>query len=113
SPSILNHLQLGFNRQRNPSLSQHLAENGAAALGLQGLSKTFNYPAVTFGDDYLVSYPDLGYQSNDFGAGQNSQVINTLSWIKRRHSMRMGVDFRRSYLRWRDDSGPAQINFGQ
>jgi len=39
SPSILNHLQLGFNRQRNPSLSAHLVEYGVAALGLQGLSK--------------------------------------------------------------------------
>ena len=39
SPPYLNHLQLGFNRQRNPSLSTHLDENGVAALGLTGPDK--------------------------------------------------------------------------
>jgi len=114
SPSILNHLQLGFNRQRNPSLSTHLDENGVAALGLQGLSKPYNFPEINFGsNNYLVNYPTLGYQANDFGAGQNYQVIDTVSWIKKGHSLRAGVDWRRSYLRWRTDNGPAQIDFSQ
>ena len=114
SSSILNHLQLGFNRQRNPSLSAHLNENGVAALGLQGLSKTYNYPEINFGNtNYLVNYPTLGYQTNDFGAGQSFQIIDTVTWIKNRHSIRAGVDWRRSYLRWRTDNGPAEINFNQ
>ena len=114
SPSLLNHLQLGFNRQRNPSQSTHLDENGVTALGLQGLSKQYNYPEINFGgSNYLVNYPTLGYQANDFGAGQNYQIIDTVSWIKKGHSMRMGVDWRRSYLRWRADNGPAQIDFSQ
>ena len=113
SSSLLSHLQLGFNRQRNPSLSTHLSENGAATLGLRGLTKSFNYPEITFGSNYLVNYPTLGYQTNDFGAGQNYQIIYTLSWIKNKHSIRMGADWRRSYLRWRTDNGPAQIDFNQ
>src|SRR5467141_1226430 len=113
SSSLLSHLQLGFNRQRNPSLSTHLSENGAATLGLRGLTKTFNYPEMTFGSNYLVNYPNLGYQTNDFGAGQNYQIIYTLSWIKNKHSIRMGADWRRSYLRWRTDNGPARIDFNQ
>jgi len=114
SPSILNHLQTGFNRQRNPSLSTHLGENGVAALGLQGLAKTYNYPEINFGgNNYLVNYPTLGYQSNDFGAGQNFQIIDTLTRIKNRHSIRAGVDGRRSYERWRTDNGPAEIDFSQ
>jgi hypothetical protein len=114
SPSILNHLQLGFNRQRNPSLSSHLGEDGVAALGLQGLSKNYNYPEINFGaNNYLVNYPQLGFQTNDFGAGQNFQIIDTVTWIKNRHSMRAGVDWRRSYLRWRTDNGPAEIDFSQ
>ncbi len=112
-PSLLNHLQLGFNRQRNPSLSAHLDENGVQALGLQGLTRTQNYPEIHFGGSYLVNYPTLGLQTNDFGAGQNYQIIDTVSWIRGRHSIRAGVDWRRSYLRWRTDNGPAQIDFSQ
>lgn len=114
SSSLLNHLQLGFNRQRNPSISAHLGENGVAALGLQGLSKDFNYPEINLGNNnFPVNFPVLGYQTNDFGAGQNYQVIETVSWLKNRHAIRMGADWRRSYLRWRTDNGPAQIEFGQ
>ncbi|HWR50911.1 MAG TPA: TonB-dependent receptor [Bryobacteraceae bacterium] len=112
SPTVLNHLQLGFNRQRNPSMSSHLGENGSAALGLQGFSRDYNYPEITGLSGNGINYPTLGYQANDFGAGQNFQIINTMSWFKGRHNLRMGVDWRRSYLRWRTDSGPAQINFG-
>lgn len=114
APSVLNHLQLAFNRQRNPSLSSHLGENGVAALGLQGFSKNFNYPEIGFGaGNYPVNYPRLGFQTNDFGAGQNFQIIDTVSWLKNRHSIRAGFDGRRSYLRWRSDNGPAQIDFSQ
>ena len=113
SPSLLNHLQLGFNRQRNPSLSTHLGEDGVAALGLQGLAKNYNYPEINFGANYLVNYPTLGFQTNDFGAGQNFQIVDTVTWIKNRHSIRAGVDWRRSYLRWRTNNGPAEIDFSQ
>lgn len=114
SAAVLNHLQLGFNRQRNPSLSSHLAENGVAALGLLGLSKTYNYPEINFGsNNYLVNYPTLGYQTNDFGAGQNFQIIDTVSLIRNRHSIRVGMDWRTSYLRWRSNNGPAEIGFSQ
>ncbi|WP_321475558.1 TonB-dependent receptor [uncultured Paludibaculum sp.] len=114
SPSVLNHLQLGFNRQRNPSLSTHLGENGVAALGLTGLSKDFNYPEIQFGsNNYPANYPTLGFQTNDFGAGQNFQVIDTVSWVRNRHTVRAGADWRRSYLRWRTDNGPAAISFSQ
>ena len=113
SPSLLNHLQLGFNRQRNPSLSSHLGEDGVAALGLQGLAKNYNYPEINFGTNYLVNYPTLGFQTNDFGAGQNFQIIDTMTWIKNRHSIRVGADWRRSYLRWRTNNGPAEIDFSQ
>jgi hypothetical protein len=113
SSNLFSHLQLGFNRQRNPSLSTHLDENGVEALGLTGLTKDYNYPEITFGTNFLVNYPTLGYQANDFGAGQNYQIIYDLSWVKGKHTLRMGTDWRRSYLRWRTDTGPAQIDFRQ
>jgi hypothetical protein len=65
----------GLTVSANPSLSSHLDENGVEALGLKGLTKNFNYPEITFGGSYLVNYPTLGFQDNDFGAGQNFQGI--------------------------------------
>jgi hypothetical protein len=113
TPTLLNHLQLGFNRQRNPSTSRHIGENGVAALGLQGYSGTYNWPEIIWDGNDRVNFPRIGYQANDFGAGQNFQGINTVSWIKDRHSMRIGVDFRRSYLRWRSNPGPGQLTFNR
>ena len=111
SPSLLNHFQLGFNRQRNPSTSVHTGENGVAALGLSGLTRDYNYPEIDFGTNDRVDLETLGYQSNDILAGQNWNFINTVSWIKGNHSIRMGVDWRLTDFRTRDAKGPAEINF--
>ncbi|MFN3325173.1 MAG: TonB-dependent receptor domain-containing protein [Bryobacteraceae bacterium] len=113
SPTIMNHMQLGFNRQRNPSTSVHTGINGVEALGLRGYDRTYNFPQISFGNNDRVNFPLLGYQANNLLAAQNFQFINTLSWIKNRHSMRMGIDWRRSYMRSRDNAGPGAINFSQ
>jgi hypothetical protein len=111
SPTLLNHLQLGFNRQRNPSTSTHVGENGAEILGIQGLSRDYNYPEITGLGGDRVNYPTLGYQTNDFLAAQNYQLINTTSVIKGRHSMRAGVDYKITYMRARNSAGPGQFTF--
>jgi hypothetical protein len=113
APTLLNHLQLGFNRQRNPSTSSHVGENGAAELGLKGYSIPYNYPQINWGGNDRVNFPTIGYQANDILAGQNYQAINTVSWMKGRHSLRMGVDWRRTYMRSRDVRGPGEINFSR
>jgi hypothetical protein len=111
-PTLLNHFNLAYNRQRNPSTSRHVSEAGGQILGIKGINQTSNYPeiAITGGD--RVNFPLLGYQANDFGAGQGYNLINTLSWVKARHSMRFGVDYRLNYLNWRNNAGPGRFNFG-
>lgn len=111
SPTLLNHLQAGFNRQRNPSTSAHMNENGAAALGIAGLTRDYNYPEINLGSNDRVNFPTLGYQSNDLLAGQNYMLIDNLSWIKGKHAIRMGVDFRRTYMRSWNNAGPGAFNF--
>lgn len=113
SPTLMNHLQLGFNRQRNPSVSRHTGENGAQALGIKGLSIPYNYPQINWGGNDRVNFPTIGYQANDLLAGQNYQAINTISILKGKHSMRVGVDWRRTYMRSRDVRGPAELNFSR
>ena len=111
SPSLLNHLQVGFNRQRNPSISNHIDENGAEALGIRGLAGSFNYPEIDFQSNDRTNFPLIGYQSNDLIAAQNWQFIDTLSWIKGRHSIRFGADYKISYIRARNNAGPGRFNF--
>ncbi|HYP07001.1 MAG TPA: TonB-dependent receptor [Bryobacteraceae bacterium] len=107
----LNHLQVGFNRQCNPSTSMHADENGVAALGLQGLAGTSNFPEIAMGGNDRMTFPTLGYVQNDLLAAQTWQVIDTVSWMKGRHSVRAGVDYKVNYIRGRNASGPAHFNF--
>jgi hypothetical protein len=111
SPTVLNHFQVGFNRQRNPSLSQHLDENGAAALGIKGLTRDYNYPEIDISGGDRIDMPVLGYVTNDFLAGQNWEFIDTVSWIRGKHSLRIGADYRFTWMRARDAAGPGQFEF--
>jgi hypothetical protein len=113
TPTVLNHFTAGYNRQRNPSQSKHLDEPGAQVLGIRGIDQAKNYPEINITGGDRVNFPMLGYQANDFGAGQTYEYIDTLSWMKGRHSLRFGVDYRKNYLSWRNNAGPGRFNFGQ
>src|SRR3954471_12980291 len=58
SPTVLNHALIGYGRQINPSTSKHVAENGAQALGINGIA-SFNYPEITGLGGDRVSLPTL------------------------------------------------------
>ncbi len=111
SPTLLNHLLLAWGRQLNPSTSKHLDEDGAAALGISGLAG-FNYPEITGLGGDRVSIPTLGYQANDVGAGTAYQLVDSLSWIRGKHSFKFGFDYRWNGLNWGTNSGPGHFTFG-
>lgn len=110
SPTLLNHFLAGWGRQINPSTSKHVGEDGAQALGLSGIAG-FNYPEISGLGGDRVDIPRLGYQANDMGAGTAYQVVDTLSWIRGKHSIKFGFDYRWNGLNWRDKSGPGQFTF--
>ncbi|MFN7997586.1 MAG: TonB-dependent receptor [Bryobacteraceae bacterium] len=110
SPTILNHVMLGYGRQTNPSTSKHLGENGASTLGINGLSG-FNYPEINGLGGDRVGIPTLGYQANDYGAGTGYQFLDTLSWMRGKHSLKFGFDQRWNGLNWRNNAGPGQFTF--
>lgn len=111
TPTMLNHVVAAMGRQINPSTSKHVAESGAAALGIKGIVQDMNYPEITGLTGDRVGFPTLGYQANDIGAGTAYQFIDTFSWMKGNHSLKFGFDFRWNGLNWRNNSGPGQFNF--
>ncbi len=95
SPSLLNHLAVGFNRvytsDKPPSLN---GSDWDQVLGIPGASGP-TFPQVAFnGGQYGIGYSSLS--NNNF----NKQVPNALvvadsvSWTKGRHSFRFGFDWR-------------------
>lgn len=111
SPTMLNHVVAAFGRQINPSTSKHVNEPGAQILGISGIVQDSNYPQISGLSGDRVSFPTLGYQANDVGAGTAYQLIDTFSWMRGSHSLKFGFDYRWNGLNWRNNSGPAQFNF--
>ena len=111
SPSMMNHVTAGYGRQINPSTSKHIGEDGAAALGISGIAK-FNYPEINGLSGDRVSFPTLGYQANDMGAGTAYQLVDTFTWVHGKHMLKFGFDYRWNGLNWRTNSGPGQFSFG-
>lgn len=112
SPTLLNHVTAGYGRQINPSTSKHVGENGASVLGISGFAG-FNYPEITGLSGDRVSFPTMGYQANDIGAGTAYQLVDTVSWIHGKHSFKFGFDYRWNGLNWRVGSGPGQMSFNR
>jgi hypothetical protein len=110
SPSMMNHVTVGYGRQINPSTSKHVGEDGAAALGLTGLAK-FNYPEIAGLSGDRISFPTLGYTANDLGAGTAYQLVDTFTWVRSKHMFKFGFDYRWNGLNWRANNGPGQFNF--
>ncbi len=112
-PTLLNHFFGAINRQANPSRSLHLGEKGGAQLGIQGIDQNGNFPEMNIGGGDRVSFPSpWGYQANDILGGLSWQFGDTISWIKGRHSLKFGVDYRANSLNSRNSAGPGSFQFG-
>jgi hypothetical protein len=111
--TMLNHVLVSFNRQINPSTSKHVGEAGGQILGIKGIVQSSNYPEIGGLSGDRVSFPTLGYQANDMGAGTAYQFVDTFSWFRGKHSLKFGFDYRWNGLNWRNGSGPGQFNFGR
>ncbi|MBZ5728873.1 MAG: TonB-dependent receptor [Acidobacteriia bacterium] len=110
-PDLLNHLMLALNRQINPSQSAHHNENGGAQLGIAGIGQNANFPEIYLDGGDRVTFPVLGYQTDNLLAATSYELQNTLSWAHGRHLLKFGFDARRDALNVRDISGPAQFHF--
>ncbi len=97
SSTLLNHFNVGFNRLNDPSIADSFTgQDWLKTLGIPGASGVL-FPKFTFNASGL----NIGY--NAFSAGNFDNAIpnglivaDSVSWIKGRHALRMGFEWRHS-----------------
>jgi hypothetical protein len=95
SPTVLNHLVVGFNRLWNSSTGESV--NGNNWPKVLGINNAFGptFPPISFsGGPYGLSYQ--GLSTNNFNQNIPSSVVlaDSISWVHGRHSVRFGGEAR-------------------
>jgi hypothetical protein len=107
SPSVLNHLTVGFNRiftaSKAPSVN---GSDWEQVLGIAGASGP-TFPQISLnGAQFSTSY-DMWSTNNYSTQIPNALVVaDSVSWVKGRHSLRVGFDWR-SYQYSVENLGPT------
>ncbi len=110
SPRLLNHVTLSYNRRGNPQKCVECGVDGAKELGIPGLSTT-GYPVMNWGGGPFVSLDTPGFTTNSFRADASWGAMDTVSFTRGRHFLKMGVDVRRNHQNLNPGSNSAQFNF--
>ena len=92
---LLNTLTLSYNRRGNPEKVLEAETDGAALLGIQGLS-SFGYPNVNWGGGPAVTLEQPGFMNYSFRADNGWGILDSVSVSSGRHFLKMGVDIRKS-----------------
>src|SRR6266478_4131817 len=97
SPSLLNHLNLGFNRLYDQSRGVSVTgQDWEKTLGITGASGP-GFPQFIFGGSPIgIGYSGFGGGSFDTAIPNSLLVSDSVSWIRGRHSLRMGFEWRHS-----------------
>jgi hypothetical protein len=97
SSNLLNHLNLGFNRLNDPSIGVSVTgQDWEKTLGITGASGP-GFPQFSFGGSPVVGgYQGFGGGSFDNAIPNSLIVADSVSWIKGRHSLRVGFEWRHS-----------------
>ena len=93
--SVLNELRIGETRRSVQRAAATLDDTASASLGLPGIPSNAQFPNTL--PTFLVGgYQQLGSPPNtasDFGTSV-TQIADSLSWLKGRHTLKMGADLR-------------------
>ncbi len=115
SPTLLNHLALGYNRTNSQNYTSGALQakaggfNWAAKLGISGLTGT-EFPIVNMGENI----PAIGRANNDDNVDNGERLNDTLTWIKGKHNLTMGFDFRNQlYATYANDTDTGVYNFAR
>ncbi len=95
SPTLVNELRVGDTRRTVGRLAAQLSGSASSTLGIPGIPSTARFPDTL--PTFLISgYQQLGSPPNtatDFGTSV-TQIADSLTWLKGRHTMRLGADLR-------------------
>ena len=95
SDTVLNELRIGDTRRSVGRLAAQLAGSASESLGLPGIPSDARFPNTV--PAFLIGgYQQLGSPPNTASAFGTSvtQVSDSLTWVKGRHSFKMGGDWR-------------------
>ena len=95
SPNLLNELWIGDTRRAVERAASRLEGTPSSVLGLPGIPSTAQFPD-TLPTFLIGGYQQLGSPSNtasDFGTSV-TQIADSLTWLKGRHTLKMGADLR-------------------
>src|SRR6267154_1547763 len=97
SSTLLNHFNVGFNRLNDPSKGVSVTgQDWEKTLGISGASGP-GFPQFGYGGSPLgIGYQGFGGGSFDNAIPNSLLVADSISWIKGRHSLRMGFEWRHS-----------------
>ncbi len=97
SSTLMNHFNVGFNRLNDPSKGVAVTgQDWEKTLGISGASGP-GFPQFGFGGSPLgIGYLGFGGGSFDNAIPNSLLVADSVSWIKGRHSLRMGFEWRHS-----------------
>jgi hypothetical protein len=95
STNLMNELRVGDTRRGVARTAAQLATTAGAALSIPGIPATARFPDTlpTFA---IGGYQQLGSSPNtasDFTTGV-SEVADSLTWMRGRHALKMGIDWR-------------------
>lgn len=90
SAALLNHLTLGYNRTNSGNYDTGVTsgKDWNSLLGISGASGK-NFPYF-----YIAGYASLGGTVDGDAIDNGYRVNDTVTWIKGRHSLKFGVDYR-------------------
>jgi len=95
SSNVLNELRIGDTRRKVARSAAQLSASAGAALSIPGIPSTATFPDTL--PTFLISgYTQLGSPPNtasDFNTGV-SEVADALTWLRGRHTFKMGFDWR-------------------
>ena len=115
SPTMLNHFGFGYNRFRNQNVSNSIfaGKDWAKELGMTNVGGA-TFPVINFGGPTVwQSGGFLTWGHGGTGNEPNGSTIvqNDFTWIKRKHSVRIGAEHRRYYINSAFQNNPGSYSF--
>jgi len=97
STSVLNHFNVGFNRLYDPSRADSFTgQDWPSTLGIPNASGVL-FPVFSFDANALgIGYTGFSASNFDIAIPNGLIVADSLSWIKGRHTLRFGFEWRHS-----------------